>query len=366
MNPNATSVLARCLKKVGLHGIVSPRMFNASDSNVDEERYKLSLSRLNSVSPDNGKSAVRKEPAKISYEYDLHIIVPTYNEERNIAKCLDSIIENKTDYRVLTTVINDGSTDNTKNILLRYLERPDIEVINQDNQGLSGARNRGIEILRGRFIMFVDSDDSLPKGSINNLLNKSIASQADIIGGGYLVVDQHDHIISEYTPLSTKQHGYPWGKIYKASLFRDVHFPGNYWFEDTLIGMIIDKLAAKTDNVSEPVYRYLDNQNGITHKSEGNKRVLDTFYVTRQLLRDRETLGMKMTDSFYHDLLWQVKMNQRRISTLRDMIVNEDIFTATRYLLSHYPAFKASDKRLELLEWSLRNNNFNAYIMACV
>lgn len=357
--------IGRVLKKLSLYNFVSCRLFRSHSSEDKECEFDECMSRLHALSPDKGSSAIRTEPTTILEDYDIQIIVPTYNEERHIAQCIESIIGNETTYKVLTTIVNDGSTDDTSKILQRYSALTNLEIIHQENRGFSGARNRGLEKLLGRFIMFVDSDDKLPKGSIQKLLNKGYATEADIIGG-YLTINHLNNIVSTYTPDSDRQHGYPWGKIYKSHLFKDVQFPENYWFEDTVIGAIIDKLAAKTVNIPDPVYCYLDNPNGITHRANGNKKVLDSLYVTQQLLHDREAIGLKMTNSFYQDLLYQLRMNQWRVNTLQNMNVNKDVFIASRYLISRYPDFKATDKRLELLEWSLRNNNFSAYLFACV
>jgi len=129
--------------------------------------------------------------------------------------------------------------------------------------------------------------------------------------------------------------------------------------------MIIEYLATRTENIYEPVYCYLDNPEGITHKYSGNVKVLDTLYVTQQLLQDRDSAGLSMTSRFYDVLLYQIRMNQCRINSLQDNDINKDVFTVSRYMISRYPDFKTKDKQLELLEWSLRNNNFLAYMLSC-
>ena len=84
------------------------------------------------------------------------IIIPAYNAEAYLSRCLDSIFsQDYEDYEVI--VINDGSTDGTATILKRY---PQVKVINQSNHGMSSARNRGLEVAQGDYILFVDSDDS--------------------------------------------------------------------------------------------------------------------------------------------------------------------------------------------------------------
>lgn len=360
-----TYLMGRVLKKTGLNNKVNHHLFRSQSAEIKENEFAECIERLHALSPDVGKSAIRTTPTSIQEEYDLQIIIPAYNEERHIARCVNSILRNECTYKVLTVIVNDGSTDNTANILQPYSAIPNIEIIHQENKGFSGARNRGLDNLRAKYVMFVDGDDSLPKGSIQKLLDKAYLCQADIIGGGYFIVNQSYNIVSKYIPTSDRQHGYPCGKLYRSHLFRNLQFPENYWFEDTVIGMMIDTSAIQTENIYEPVYYYLDNPEGITHKSSGNVKVLDSLYVTQQLLKDRESVGMRMTSRFYDVLLYQIRLNQYRINSLQNNNINKDVFFVTRYMISRFPDFKTQDIQLKLLEWSLRNNNFLAYMLSC-
>lgn len=95
------------------------------------------------------------------YQFDISIIVPCFNCEKYITKTIESIIDQKYDFnKIEVLLINDGSTDNTKNILESY-KRDNIVVINQENNGVSSARNIGITKARGKYILFLDSDDCL-------------------------------------------------------------------------------------------------------------------------------------------------------------------------------------------------------------
>lgn len=92
---------------------------------------------------------------KINYKYSM--IIPAYNAEKTIRRCLESVISQKrTDVQII--VINDGSTDDTAKIIEEYSE---ITCISQENKGVSSARNRGLDVVEGRFVLFLDSDDFL-------------------------------------------------------------------------------------------------------------------------------------------------------------------------------------------------------------
>lgn len=103
----------------------------------------------------------------------LSIIIPVYNVQQYIKRCIDSIYNQKVDENLFEVlIINDGSTDNTMEIVNQYLcHHNNIEVINQDNCGAAAARNVGLRIAKGEYIWFVDSDDAVALDSINAILN---------------------------------------------------------------------------------------------------------------------------------------------------------------------------------------------------
>lgn len=104
--------------------------------------------------------------------YDISIIVPVYNVELYLEKCLDSLINQTYDLNKIEIIaINDGSTDNSLSILLKYKEKYDnIIVLNEENSGLSKTRNKGMKIARGKYILFLDSDDTLTPNSVKDIV----------------------------------------------------------------------------------------------------------------------------------------------------------------------------------------------------
>lgn len=116
----------------------------------------------------------------------VSIIVPIYNVEKYLKRCLDSLV-NQTLNDIEIICINDGSTDGSLEILNEYGRRDDrIVIINQENSGLSATRNKGIDIAKGQFIGFVDSDDWVSKDYFEKLYNSAIQNEAEIaVGGDY-------------------------------------------------------------------------------------------------------------------------------------------------------------------------------------
>ena len=103
------------------------------------------------------------------------IIIPVYNVEKYIGKCLESVM-NQTykDYEVI--VVNDGTKDNSMDIVKNY----PVKIIEQENQGLSVARNTGVKKAKGEYIIFLDSDDYIEKDLLKNI-NKSLDNNPDLV-----------------------------------------------------------------------------------------------------------------------------------------------------------------------------------------
>lgn len=121
----------------------------------------------------------------------VSIIIPVYNAEKYIEKCLNSCI-NQTIKDIEIILVNDGSVDNTSEILKRYNEKDErIIVINQENAGQGIARNRGLDIAKGEYIYFVDSDDFLEKNLCEETYNCAIKNDADAVLFNYKHYDKN-------------------------------------------------------------------------------------------------------------------------------------------------------------------------------
>ena len=123
------------------------------------------LDFLHSVHPDIGSSCIKDiEPNENRAKYDLDIIIPVYNTAQYVEECVDSVLAQNTRFSFHVTIVNDGSTDNSRDKLKKYENDLRTTIIDQRNAGHSGARNTGLANMKGRYVMFVDSDDRLPGG----------------------------------------------------------------------------------------------------------------------------------------------------------------------------------------------------------
>lgn len=309
---------------------------------------------LTDFTPDPSTTCVANNI--LNLQYDLQIIIPAYNAEKYINECLESVLIQSTHYSYLVTVVNDGSTDHTLDITRSYQEKyPDqIEVINQENQGLSGARNAALRILKGRYVTFLDADDIMTEGAIEALLDK--ADDKDIIQGGWYTFTQS----GGNTPQDAHRlSGYPWGKLFKADVLEHFQFPEGYWFEDTPISFILYRVGYSSKVIPDVVYGYRLNPDGITAKSSGSRRSVESYYITTLCLREFPLFGVKYDQQAYEYFLCQCIMNWSRTKN-QPKNVREAIFVLESTLLDKY--FKDQHSEMnEDIEKALRKKQFQKY-----
>lgn len=297
---------------------------------------------LNNVSANPANSCLCT-PKENSYIYDLQVIIPTYKTAQYIERCIDSVLSLPTSRRLVVTVVNDGSPDNTAEVLKKYDTEARVEVITQENRGFSGARNRALDSIKARYVTFLDSDDEFLVGvKIDDVLRFVDDNDIDIYECGYVKFnDKKDlNVFCHENSVSDNGYGlfygFPWGKIFKSELFSRIHFPKGYWFEDTVMAFVIFPLARKVATSSQLLYHYRINPEGITSKSRGNVKTLDTYWITEQLLADRAALGLRNDEKFAEVMLNQVRMNYNRIRKLGRIDIDRAVFVLTAKLWENY------------------------------
>lgn len=149
----------------------------------------------------------------------VSIIVPVYNAESSIKKCIDSILC-QTYSNIELLLINDGSVDKSKDIISSYNDDR-IIFINKKNEGVSKTRNFGIKKSTGDYIMFIDNDDFIDNNYVENYLNKIIESNSDIVIGGYRRINSKNKILFYKKVSDYNWTKYiimaPWAKLFKRS-----------------------------------------------------------------------------------------------------------------------------------------------------
>ena len=245
----------------------------------------------------------------------ISVIVPVYNVERYLARCLDSLLKQTySNYEIV--VIDDGSTDDSPRICDSYALKSDrIKVIHKLNGGLSSARNRGIQEATGCYLTFVDSDDALWEESLEVLLKYSRMYNADIVQALYSYDENtlgqwrgekevkafstgREAIIDylEFGQLNEASTV----KLYKAGLFESIRFPDGKVSEDTLTTYKLIYAANTVVSINLIIYYYMYNENGILHSRFSKKRfdILGVFEEMEDTL-DLSDMGIKRAYNYY-------------------------------------------------------------------
>ena len=234
----------------------------------------------------------------------ISIIIPAYNIENYIAKCLDSLI-NQTYKNLEIIVVNDGSSDNTGKIIDAYSSKyENIKAIHKKNAGVSAARNSGIEVANGDYIGFVDGDDTVDEEMFDVLINNAIKYDADISHCGYkmvfpsridyyyntgILVEQDSELGLKDLLVGSRVEPGLWNKIYKKELFKDIKIDESIKInEDLLVNYYLFKEAKKSIFYDKCFYNYtLRKGSAATSKVNINK-IIDPVKVRKEILEDLE------------------------------------------------------------------------------
>lgn len=233
---------------------------------------------------------------------DLSIIIPVYNVEKYLKKCIDSVLNmNDIDYEII--LINDGSTDNSKMICEEYEQSyPYIHLINKKNSGLSDARNVGLTKAKGEYIAFLDSDDYVKKNSYVSLIHEAKNNNVDIInadanlvyddkppirktkkkeiyeicdGKKFLIESIKNKNMSMNAPLS----------IVKLSFIKENKFlfKSGIIHEDELWTPIIYLHAKRVQYSNVVFYMHYQRENSIMHSPNKSKGARDLINICNEL-----------------------------------------------------------------------------------
>ncbi len=202
----------------------------------------------------------------------VSIVVPVYNVEAYLRRCLDSLVD-QTYEDIEIWVVNDGSPDNSQEIIDEYAEKyPKVHSLIKENGGLSDARNFGLQYVDSPYVMFTDSDDYVEKDMVERCMKKIEEDGSDIVvfdyfqdyvalgrteiiacrieEGAYELEEEHS--LLAYTPNAA------WNKLYRTSLFKDndILYPKGIIYEDLATTFKLLQLADKISYLNVPLYHY--------------------------------------------------------------------------------------------------------------
>lgn len=213
----------------------------------------------------------------------ISVIVPIYNVEQYLERCIDSILQ-QTYENIEIILVNDGSLDNCGEICDRYKEIDDrIKVVHKKNGGLSDARNAGLDVAIGTYVIFIDSDDYVEKDLIEESYDYMVNNNLDLVSFNYRKVDEEGKVIEESVldidesiydideigidnyiikNIYTYKHGIEaWHKIYKMSIIKERNLKFTYnnliFAEDLLFNLSYLVHVKRLGTMSKVYYNYL-------------------------------------------------------------------------------------------------------------
>ncbi|MBR3831197.1 MAG: glycosyltransferase family 2 protein [Muribaculaceae bacterium] len=293
----------------------------------------------------------------------LSIIIPIYNVPDYLRECLNSVYSQaKDNWEII--LVNDGSTDNSGDICDEYKKKySNTIVIHKENGGLSDARNAGIEIAKGEYIYFLDSDDWLAPNAIQTLLDFAIKNNCEIVQGGfyyayngYLLFDNR-RIDIDQTPFVLNREevmvelikneyvkNFAWGKLYKTSIVKKYLFQKGKFFEDSYWQHLIVNETANYGVIPTPLYYYRQRESSIS--GQFSIKLLDLLKGYEERLNFISNYYPRLTNLMAKQL-WNISANMLLASKKSDTYAHYNEFW--QYINREYSdvfnnAFKANVK----------------------
>lgn len=215
--------------------------------------------------------------------FDISVVIPVYNVEAYVDRCLRSVEAQATPDapRLQVIVVNDGSTDGSRAVCQRFVDaHPDWLIVDKPNGGLSDARNAGMAVATGRYVYFLDSDDWLAAGALERLHTFAESHGCDAVQGALYYayddgrrllrhVDTHDEALDRQEAMAAlmaqdRVKNFAWGKLYRRELIKDLPFRKGAFFEDSFWQHLVIDRCRSYGIVGEPLYYYLQRPASIS------------------------------------------------------------------------------------------------------
>lgn len=229
----------------------------------------------------------------------VSVIVPIYNVEKYIKKCLDSLY-NQTLKEIQIILVNDGSTDNSNIIAQEYAQKYKNKTIylEEENRGLSAARNYGMKYATGEYITFLDSDDYIEKDTYEKMYKKATEEKADVVECDF---------VREYPDYTKKDTGFKynnkndmvahlrtnvWNKLIKKELIlkNKIEFPIGLIYEDLEFTCKLIPYIKKISYINEIGVHYIKREDSISKIK--NEKILDIYQVLNNIIKFYTTIGV--------------------------------------------------------------------------
>lgn len=257
----------------------------------------------------------------------VSVIVPTYNAEKYLDECIQSIVR-QTYENIEILLVNDGSTDGSNDICKEWEHRDKrIKTIIQRNGGVSKARNTGINNAKGSLLMMVDSDDYISSDMIEVLYEGYTQNDADVVICDFEQGENRNHPFSndsasfkqiDFETVMNKAYSSehdalrfvaPWGKLYKKELFNNIQYPEGKIFEDIYITHRLLFKAEKIITTDQKLLYYFNHDDSIMRKPFhlGKLDYLDALLDRIDFFKEKGLKKLEETayEEYLHSLIWE-------------------------------------------------------------
>lgn len=234
----------------------------------------------------------------------ISVIVPIYNVEKYLHRCIESII-NQTYTNLQIILVDDGSPDNCGIICDEFAQKDSrIKVIHQKNKGVSAARNAGLEVATGEYVGFVDPDDYIDEQMYGNMLDALRETNSDLVICGYDYVNEQGNVLRPYEEKDVQiltqkeymsmQFDMPptirhtvWNKLFKARSWGNLRFPENLKSsEDVVVLTEYAKRIEKIIFIHKPLYLNTVREGSATHGGLNIESLSDSFLAHEKMYRE--------------------------------------------------------------------------------
>lgn len=281
---------------------------------------------------------IKKKEIKVS------VIIPVFNVEKYIERCLKSIIEQTlSDIEII--VINDGSTDRTEEKIKNFLSDNRIIYISQENKGQSFARNKGLSIAKGEYISFIDSDDYIDNDFLEKLYKSAIKNDSDIAASSIIrkretyekwrILYEKNDIFTDkneqVNAIKYPDQSYVWNKIYKKSFLDEINFKfkNGVYYEDVLAICELILNCKKLSVVSNTNYYYMVNDgNSIVKSKKTKKKEKDRYQNQKSAITKLIENDVKIENKEYF-----IKKHEFKFLNLPILKIKEDLLNKKELFL---------------------------------
>lgn len=287
----------------------------------------------------------------------VSVIIPVYNVENYLRKCLNSLV-NQTLKDIEIIVVNDGTLDNSQEIIDEYVKKYPKKVVSiiQENGGQGAARNTGLLHAKGEYIGYVDSDDYVEENMYEELYKKAKEEDSDIVICGNNVVKENYEFLSKEDVDKEFLLGKMavWNKIYKKNIIVDnkIQFRSKVWYEDLDFTMKVFFSSKKISYIDKHLYNYLLRE-GSTMNNNNIKRNLELIEAFDSLIdycKDKKIFNKAKDEieflCIYHMYIFAITRVLNTNNKYKDKIAIINKFKD--YINSNFPNFK-QNKYLYLL-----------------